>query len=64
MIIKFIPPKHLRVFSFDRGFITLRGDYYRASYLDWCHFSHEKKFTQLNDAVAFMEGLGYMCMPE
>ena len=60
MGIKFIPPKRLRIFNFDRGFVTDCGDDYRCSYLDICHFNREKSFARLDDAVAFMESLGYV----
>lgn len=60
MVIKFIPPKHLRIFNSDRGFVTDCRGAYRCSYLDICHFSREKRFARLDDAVAFMEGLGYV----
>lgn len=60
MVIKFIPPKHLRTFNTDRGFITDCGKYYRCSYLDICHFFRAKSFQRLDDAVAFMERLGYI----
>lgn len=60
MVIKFIPPKHLRTFNSDRGFVTDCGDHYRCSYLDICHFSREKSFGRLDDAVTFMESLGYV----
>lgn len=59
MVIKFIPPKHLRIFNSDRGFVTDCGDHYRCSYLDICHFSREKNFDALDDAVLFMVKLGY-----
>ena len=60
MVIEFIPPKHLRTPKSDRGFVTDCGDHYRCSYLDICHFSREKSFARLDDAVAFMESLGYV----
>lgn len=60
MVIKFIPPKHLRTFNSDRGFVTDCVGYYRCSYVDICHFSREKRFFLLADALAFMESLGYI----
>ncbi len=60
MVIKFIPPKRLRTFTFDRGFITDCGDSYRCDYVDICHFSRAKSFARLDDAVAFMENMGYV----
>ena len=60
MVIKFTPPKHLRIFSYDRGYITEHNDGYCCSYLDILHFSRKKDFALLSDAIAFMEGLGYM----
>lgn len=60
MIIKFIPPKHLRIFNSDHGFVMDCRGHYSCLYVDMCHFSRKKRFFWLDDAVAFMESLGYI----
>lgn len=60
IVIKFMPPKHLQTFKSDRGFVTDCDKNYRCSYLDHLKFSRERIFAKLEDAVAFMENLGYI----
>ena len=60
IVIKFMPPKHLQTFKSDRGFVTDCDKNYRCSYVDYLKFSRERFFAKLEDAVTFMENLGYI----
>lgn len=60
IVIKFLPPKHLQALRSDRGFVTDCDKNYRCLYLDYLRFSRERFFSRLEDAIAFMENLGYI----
>lgn len=60
MVIKFIPPKHLQVLSSDRGYIVLNGISYICTYMNSIHETRRFCVYSLDEAIAYMEGLGYI----